>query len=183
MLHVFLYSDLISFDFFIRFLKDQLHELHQQSNTPTEDAKIENTNPYKNWIYTLELCEYLYNQGLLDRQEFLHFVLEMVEKYKYADEPAMRLVMPVLMVFAKEFCQNQLLSRKLAFQCSRKIMYLVSESDSINNPSAVLQMDQTANPHMHPVLSAFLELTSDPYTRFIGKSNFWYKSSPLDGNC
>ena len=133
---------------------------------PTEDAKIENSNTCKNWIYTLELCEHLYNQGLLDRQDFLQWVLDMVEKCKYADDPAMRLVMPVLMVFAKEFCQNQLLSRKLAFQCSRKITYLVSESDSINNPNS-LQLDQSANPHMHPVVSAFLELTSDPYTRFI----------------
>ena len=74
--------------------------------------------------------------------------------------------MPVLMVFAREFCKNQLLSRKLAYQCSRKIQYLVSESDSINNPGN-LQIDQSLNPHMHPVVSAFLELTSDPYTRFI----------------
>ena len=74
--------------------------------------------------------------------------------------------MPVLMVFAREFCKNQLLSRKLAYQCSRKIQYLVSESDSINNPGN-LQIDQSLNPHMHPVVSAFLELTSDPYSRFI----------------
>merc|ERR1712223_95205 len=126
-----------------RFLKDQLQEL--LSNMPTEDTKIENSNTCKNWIYTLELCEHLYNQGLLDRQDFLQWVLDMVEKCKYADDPAMRLVMPVLMVFAKEFCQNQLLSRKLAFQCSRKITYLVSESDSINNPNS-LQLDQSANP-------------------------------------
>ena len=34
----------------------------------------------------------MYNQGLLDRQEFLQWVLEMVEKCKYPDDPAMRLV-------------------------------------------------------------------------------------------
>ena len=73
-----------------RFLKDQLQEL--LSNSTTEGDKIENSGSCKNWIYTLELCEHMYNQGLLDRQEFLQWVLEMVEKCKYPDDPAMRLV-------------------------------------------------------------------------------------------
>ena len=73
-----------------RFLKDQLQEL--LSNSTTEGDKIENSGACKNWIYTLELCEHMYNQGLLDRQEFLQWVLEMVEKCKYPDDPAMRLV-------------------------------------------------------------------------------------------
>ena len=147
-----------------RFLKDQLQELLTNvTSTEAGDNKVENSNPYKNWIYTLELCEHMYNQGLLDRQEFLQWVLEMIEKCKYADDPAMRLVMPVLMVFAKEFCQSELLSRKLAYQCSRKITYLVSESDAINNPNS----GNNAENNLHPVVSAFLELTNDPYTRFI----------------
>ena len=147
-----------------RFLKDQLQEL--LTNVPPEDTKVENSASYKNWIYTLELCEHMYNQGLLDRQEFLQWVFEMVEKCKYADDPAMRLVIPILLVFAKEFCQSELLSRKLAYQCARKITYLVSESESILNPSSIATLEG-ANPHMHPVVAAFVELTSDPYTRFV----------------
>ncbi len=148
-----------------RFLKDQMQEL--LTNLPSDlETKVESQAPYKNWIYVLELCENMYNQGLIDRQEFLQWVLEMVEKCKYADDPVMRLVMPVLMAFAKEFCQNELLSRKLAYLCARKITYLVSESDSIINPNSITP-DPVNNPQMHPVISAFLELTSDPYTRFI----------------
>jgi mediator of RNA polymerase II transcription subunit 12 len=124
----------------------------------------------------LELCEHLYNQGLLDRQEFLQWVLDMVEKCRYADDPLMRLVMPILMTFGKEFLQNELLSRKLAYQCAKKVTYLVNESDAMNSgssSSAAIKSeaggDQPPPPNsqMHPVISAFVELTNDPYSRFI----------------
>ena len=149
-----------------RYLRDQLTEL--LTNT-SDEARSEASLPYKQWIYTLELCEHMFNQGLIDRQEFLQWVLEMVEKCKYADDPSMRLVMPVLLVFGKEFCKNELLSRKLAYQCARKISQLVSESEAISN--AASNNSQSAEgggaSNMHPVVSAFLELTNDPYSRFI----------------
>ena len=77
-----------------RFLKDQLQDI--LSSSSDDSNKNENSAAHKNWIYTLELCEYMYNQGLLDRQEFLQWVLEMVEKCKYPDDPLMRMVLPVL---------------------------------------------------------------------------------------
>lgn len=96
-----------------------------------ETTKPENLVAYKQWMYTLELCEYMYADGLLDRQEFLQFVLEVVEKCRYPDDPAMRMIMPVLLQYAKEFTESQLLSRKLAYQCAKKITQLVSETDAI----------------------------------------------------
>ena len=143
-----------------RFLKDQLTEIVQN-----DEGRVGNSLPFKQWTYSLELCDQMYNQGLLDRQEFLQWILEMVEKCRYADEPTMRLVLPVVLTYAKEFCQSELLCRKLAYQCARKVTYLVSESDAIYNASSA--NNQSENSQMHPVVSAFLELTNDPYTRFI----------------
>jgi len=80
-----------------RFLKDQLQEI--LSSSSDDSTKNENSTAHKNWIYTLEMCEYMYNQGLLDRQEFLQWVLEMVEKCKYPDDPLMRMVLPILVSF------------------------------------------------------------------------------------
>ena len=47
--------------------------------------RVESSVPFKQWSYSLELCEHMYNQGLLDRHEFLQWVLEMVEKYRKPD--------------------------------------------------------------------------------------------------
>jgi hypothetical protein len=44
-----------------------------------------------------ELCWYMHQQGLLDRQEFLQSVLEMVEKCKNPEDPLFRLLMPTLL--------------------------------------------------------------------------------------
>ena len=71
-------------------------------------------------------------------------------------------MLPVVLTYAKEMCQTETLSRKMAYQCAKKIYYLVEESEAISNN----QNDQT-NTNMHPVVSAFLELTNDQYTRFI----------------
>ena len=68
----------------------------------------------------------------------------------------------MVLTYAKEMCQTETLSRKMAYQCAKKIYYLVEESEAISNN----QNDQT-NTNMHPVVSAFLELTNDQYTRFI----------------
>ena len=60
--------------------------------------------------------------------------------------------------------QNELLSRKLAYQCAKKVTYLVNETEAMGQP----QGQHASNDHStHPVISAFLELTNDPYTRFI----------------
>ena len=99
-----------------------------------EEIKPENSLGYKQWIFCLELCELMYFQvcsliknikcltliclvcvfnsiilyyfqGLLDRQEFLQWILELVEKCRYPDDPMMRIVMPLMLQYAKEFVQ------------------------------------------------------------------------------
>ena len=44
-------------------------------------------------------------QGLLDRQEFLQWILELVEKCRYPDDPIMRIIMPLMLQYTKEFVQ------------------------------------------------------------------------------
>lgn len=41
----------------------------------------------------------------MDRQEFLTWLLEQVEKSKYPDEPTMRIMMPIILQYGKEFVQ------------------------------------------------------------------------------
>jgi len=53
-------------------------------------------------LISMFMCRF---QGLLDRQEFLQWILELVEKCRYPDDPMMRIVMPLMSQYAKEFVQ------------------------------------------------------------------------------
>ena len=62
-----------------------------------EDTKPENSQTYKLWQYCLDICEYMYNEGLIDRQEFLQSVFEMVERCRDPNDPILRILMPVIL--------------------------------------------------------------------------------------
>lgn len=64
-----------------------------------EELKPESCPGYRHWTYVVELAETMYYQGLLDRQEFLQWILETVEKCRYADDPIMRVVLPVVLAY------------------------------------------------------------------------------------
>ena len=78
-----------------------------------------------------ELAQVMYHQGLLDRQEWLQWIVETVEKYKYPDDPIQRLILPLVLQYLPEFVKTELLSRKLSMQCAKKITYLGSVQQSI----------------------------------------------------
>ena len=101
-----------------------------------EETKPENSQTYNLWQYCLELCECMYNEGLLDRQEFLQVILEMVERCRDPNDPLMRVLMPVMLQYAKEFTRSEVLSRKLAYQCAKKVTILVNETDAICHPNS-----------------------------------------------
>ena len=62
-----------------------------------EDSKPENSQTYKLWQYCLDICEYMYNEGLIERQEFLQSVLEMAERCQDPNDPILRILMPVIL--------------------------------------------------------------------------------------
>ena len=67
--------------------------------------------------------------------------------------------MPIMLQYSKELVQNELLSRKLAYSCAKKITWLVNETEAMSQPQ---QGGQSGSDHAHhPVISAFLELTND----------------------
>ena len=83
-----------------------------------EDTKPENSQTYKLWQYTLDICEYMYNEGLLDRQEFLQSIVEMVERCRDPNDPIMRILMPVILQV------SHILSKKLLVK--RATIYLLA---------------------------------------------------------
>ena len=141
-----------------------------------EEQRPETSSQLKQIQYTLELCWVMYSQGLLDRQEFLQWVLETVERSRDPECPMFRLMMPVLLRYAGEFPQNELLSRKLAYQCAKKITTLVLDTDAysansdLNNPAnkdKVICIPNTNQP-LPPNFAGLMELQRDKeYLRLV----------------
>ncbi|TRY73773.1 hypothetical protein TCAL_00950 [Tigriopus californicus] len=159
----------------VRFLKEQLVEistmLQSSSSSSTnigmgmvDEFKPENAQCYKYWTYLTQLCEVMFHQGLLDRQDFLTWVVDCVEKCRGPNDPIIRLVLPVVLQYTKDIVKSELLSRRLAYQCAKKITYLVNDTEALNNLSTLTAQDNGGAP---PVITAFMELVNDPDTRFI----------------
>ncbi|XP_014240194.1 mediator of RNA polymerase II transcription subunit 12 isoform X2 [Cimex lectularius] len=112
----------------LKFLKEQLSKLQEfyQSSSQTTMTE-EQKSSLKLWHYTTQLSRYLYQEGLLDRQEMLQWILEQLEKYKNwppAEDGPLRLVLPVVLQYLEEFVQNELLARKLAYICMGRLAQL-----------------------------------------------------------
>ena len=88
-----------------------------------EEQKPETSTQLKLINYTYELCWSMYSQGLLDRQEFLQWILETVEKSRDPECPMFRLMMPVLLRYIYWLLHITVLSsQKLSnSQWSRKL--------------------------------------------------------------
>ena len=167
----------------VRFLKEQLSEVDglirsSSSSGPSpggggggglglfdsDPNQPEKSVYFKHWTYVAELAQVMYHQGLLDRQEWLQWIVETVEKYKYPDDPIHRLILPLVLQYLPELVKTELLSRKLSLQCAKKITYLVNDTDAICNAG---NGDAMPQPHAHPLIQAFVELMEDPATRFV----------------
>ena len=121
---------------------------------------------FKHWTYVTSICEYMYHQGLLDRQDFLQWLVDQLEKCRAPDDPLIRLILALILQYCKEIVKSEVLSRKLAYQCARKITHLVHDTEAMsssNNGSS----GNAENPGQHPIITAFIELMDDSYTRFI----------------
>ena len=141
-----------------------------------EDVGPEKSLPFKHLSYTWDLAANMYGQGLLDRQEWLQFLVELVEKTQDPEELLFRLLMPQLMRCCSKFPKNELIVRKLSFHCARKIITLVLETEAYaansdpsnpENKDKVLMLPGTTEP-LPPTFAGLLELHRDrDYCRVI----------------
>ena len=142
----------------------------------SEEVSPEKSIAFKHLVYTWDLCFNMYGQGLLDRQEFLMFLVECVEKTRDPECPVFRMLMPQLLKYCSEFPQNELIARKMSYHCSRKITNLVIETEAFSansdpnnadNKDKVLMVPGTNEP-LPPSFAGLLELQRDrDYSRLI----------------
>jgi mediator of RNA polymerase II transcription subunit 12 len=82
---------------------------------------------YKNWQYSTQLAQSLFEEGLLDKNEFLYWLIDLIEKVKSPEEIMLRILLPIILQYIDELTQSELLSRRLAYYVCKKIGQLVND--------------------------------------------------------
>lgn len=102
--------------------------------TMNEDHKL----ALRQWHYCIQLAKYMFEEGLLDRQELLQWILELLDKMRSAplDDGILKLLLPLALQYLEEFVQSELLARKLAYLCCRKIAQMCSNVENTTSPQS-----------------------------------------------
>ncbi|XP_041350095.1 mediator of RNA polymerase II transcription subunit 12-like protein isoform X2 [Gigantopelta aegis] len=123
-----------------KFLKDQLQKVqdhyHGGSTGPQTSfltatqapSQVDLETALKHWHFCCRLARHMFNEGLLDRHDFLTFLVDLMEKLKQTEDTVLKLVVAQILTYLDEITQSALLSRKLAYFCVRKLCQLCSES-------------------------------------------------------
>lgn len=120
-----------------------MHSPAHTTPTSESDYKI----AQRQWTYCVQLAKYMYEEGLLERQEYLNWILELLDKMKSqpSDDGILKLFLPLALQYLDEFVQSELLSRRLAYLCAKKLSYMcnsVAESNlNLTSPHSQSQTD------------------------------------------
>lgn len=103
-------------------------------STMNEEHKL----ALKQWHYCVQLAKYMFEEGLLDRQELLQWILELLDKIRSSpsEDGILKLLLPLALQYLEEFIQSELLARRLAYLCCRKLAHMCNNVESNNNPQS-----------------------------------------------
>lgn len=95
-------------------------------SSPQDDFKL----ALKQWQYCTQLCKYMYEEGLLDRHEFLNWVLDLLDKMRTqpADDGLLKLFLPMTMQYMSDFVLSERLSRRLAYLVCKKLAHMLNSA-------------------------------------------------------
>lgn len=123
---------------------------------------------------------------MIDRQEVLNWIIELLEKQKSQpnDDGILRIFLPLTLQYLDEFVQSELLSRRLAHFCTKKLGFMLSsvpEQNIITSPPSESK-SESKEPEKekkeiipnNPVQSTMVEYQNCPHHRDIGKMNKIY---------
>ncbi|KAJ8916222.1 hypothetical protein NQ315_016361 [Exocentrus adspersus] len=176
----------------LKFLKDQIPKLLEyysqaekpaQANTTLTAAHTNETEQklaVRHWGYCTRLLKYMYEEGLMDRQEVLTWIIELLEKQKSqpTDDGILRLLLPFTLQYLDEFVHSELLSRRLAHLCAKKLGFMlnsVAESSLITSPNSEVKVEpkegdskeKKENVPPNPMQSTLIEYQNCPHHKDI----------------
>lgn len=93
--------------------------------TPQEEQKL----ALKQWTYCTQLCKYMFEEGLLDKHEFLNWILDLLDKLRSqpTEDGILKLYLPIALSYMQDFVQSERLSRKLAYLVAKKLSTMIYE--------------------------------------------------------
>lgn len=82
----------------------------------------------KQWNYCDQLCKYMYEDGLLDRHEFLNWILDLLDRMRAqpSDDGLLKIFLPLALQYMPEFVQSERLSRRLAYLVCKKLAHMLT---------------------------------------------------------
>ncbi|XP_063430577.1 mediator of RNA polymerase II transcription subunit 12-like protein isoform X5 [Mytilus trossulus] len=127
----------------MKYLNDQLQKInephHSAPGGPTSGFltvqsvqpayKVDQDLAQKQWQFGCKLARHLCDEGLLDRHEFLTWIIDSLEKLKQPDDTVIKMILTQVLEYLDEITMSVLLSRKLAHYSCKKIATLCSESE------------------------------------------------------
>ena len=146
------------------------------------------------WNYLIQFARHMFEESLLDRCEFLTWLEDLFEKIK-PEDPVLRLIAPQLLHYSEDFSDNELLSRKLAYHCAKRLNILLQEPGGPEalrdgEPAKSIQQELLSCPHhrsMTLIYSAIIQgIAIKCRTALVwhhaseGKSPASLSGSPLD---
>ena len=76
-------------------------------------------------------------EGLLDRQEFLDWIVDIVVRLRQPDQDSMlRVILPVALQYLDEISQSEYLARKISYFAALKIKQMCSEFSNESSSGA-----------------------------------------------
>nr|XP_033813858.1 mediator of RNA polymerase II transcription subunit 12-like protein isoform X2 [Geotrypetes seraphini] len=166
-----------------RYLREQLAKIaefyHSTLNQGNSGAVLpqEVEQAMKEWEYNEKLAFYMFQEGMLERHEYLTWILDVLEKLRPADDELLKLLLPLMLQHSEEFVQSTYLSRRLAYFCARRLSLLLSDSPNLftahsphmimgsNNPALATPSPTTSGPVVSPVQLACSDFHSCPQHR------------------
>ncbi|XP_077204785.1 mediator of RNA polymerase II transcription subunit 12-like protein isoform X2 [Paroedura picta] len=166
-----------------RYLREQLAKIaefyHVTSNQASSSVAVppEVEQALKQWEYNEKLAFYMFQEGMLERHEYLTWILDVLEKIRPADDELLKLLLPLMLQYSEEFVQSAYLSRRLAYFCARRVSLLINDSPNLiaahsphmiigpNNPPLAAPSPTAAGPVMSPAQMACSDSLSCPQHR------------------
>ncbi|XP_050821741.1 mediator of RNA polymerase II transcription subunit 12-like protein isoform X2 [Gopherus flavomarginatus] len=166
-----------------RYLREQLAKIaefyHVSSNQGNGSVAMpqEVEQALKQWEYNEKLTFYLFQEGMLERHEYLTWILDVLEKIRPADDELLKLLLPLMLQYSEEFVQSAYLSRRLAYFCARRLSLLLSDTPNLvaahsphmiigpNNPPLTAPSPTATGPVVSPVQLACSDFFSCPQHR------------------
>ena len=111
--------------------------------TPQEEQKL----ALKQWTYCTQLCKYMFEEGLLDKHEFLNWILDLLDKLRtqHTEDGILKLYLPLALSYMQDFVQSERLSRKLAYLVAKKLSAMIHEMMNHMSLDSNLKTDHQNN--------------------------------------